>query len=306
MIELDQAAYAVGGRRIVDDVSFTVAEGELCALVGPSGSGKSTTLRLINRLLPLAGGMIRVAGKDIRETPPERLRRAIGYVIQSVGLFPHWTVAQNIATVPRLLKWPAARVTARVAELIDLLRLDPDLAAKYPHELSGGQQQRVGVARALAADPAILLMDEPFGALDPITRAALQGELAQIHRRLGKTILFVTHDIDEALRLADRLAIMEGGRLAQFGTPIEILDRPASPFVGALVGEGETGLRRLALGRVADRMQAAHDAVGEPIDAAASLREALSRMIARHADRLPVRGADGAIVGSISLRDLLR
>jgi osmoprotectant transport system ATP-binding protein len=306
MIELDRVAFETGGKRIVDDVSFTVAAGEFCALVGPSGSGKSTTLRLVNRLIPLSAGAIRIAGEDVAATAPERLRRSIGYVIQSIGLFPHWTVADNIATVPRLLGWPTDRRRARVEELLQLLRLDHDVAEKHPHQLSGGQQQRVGVARALAADPDILLMDEPFGALDPITRAALQGELRQIHRRLGKTILFVTHDIDEALKLADSVAILEGGRLAQFGAPIEILERPASTFVRTLIGADEIGLRRLSLGRVAERMRDPDGGAGEPIDANDSLRDALSQMIARHADRLPVRGTDGTIVGSIGLRDLLR
>ncbi|MGH6979864.1 MAG: ABC transporter ATP-binding protein [Stellaceae bacterium] len=245
MIELDHASHVVGGRRIVDGVTLTVAEGEFCALVGSSGSGKSTTLRMINRLLPISDGTIRVDGRDVTQANPETLRRSIGYVIQSIGLFPHWTVADNIATVPRLLTWPAAKVAARVEELLDLFRLGRAEGAKYPHQLSGGQQQRVGVARALAADPAILLMDEPFGALDPITRTALQGELATIHKRLGKTILFVTHDIDEALRLADRVAIIDSGKLIQVGTPDEILANPASDFVHDFIGDPE--LRRLAL-----------------------------------------------------------
>ncbi|HEY5208817.1 MAG TPA: ATP-binding cassette domain-containing protein [Stellaceae bacterium] len=245
MIALDGVSCVIGGRRIVDRVSLTVADGEFCALVGPSGSGKSTTLKTINRLVPISDGVIRIDGADIVAANVEALRRSIGYVIQSIGLFPHWTVADNIATVPRLLGWPEDRRRHRVAELLTLLRLDPAAAEKYPHQLSGGQQQRVGVARALAADPAILLMDEPFGALDPITRTALQTELAAIHRRLGKTILFVTHDIDEALRLADRIAILDAGRLVQVGTPEELLANPASDFVREFVGDPE--LRRLAL-----------------------------------------------------------
>jgi osmoprotectant transport system ATP-binding protein len=305
MIELKGATRIESGRRILDDISFTVGDGKFCALVGPSGSGKSTTLRLINRLVEVSAGTIRVAGSDIATLAPETLRRSIGYVIQSIGLFPHWTIADNIATVPRLLKWPEAKIRARIAELLDLLRLEPGEAAKYPHQLSGGQQQRVGVARALAADPQVLLMDEPFGALDPVTRAALQEELARLHRRLGKTILFVTHDIDEALKLADEIAILEGGRLIQFGTPLEILDRPAGDFVRDFLGPSELGLRRLSLKRVAERMSPARDATGEPIDSETDLRAALSAMIARHAERLPVRGADGAVVGSIALKDLL-
>jgi osmoprotectant transport system ATP-binding protein len=250
MIELDHVSHIVGGRRIVDNVSLTVASGQFCALVGPSGSGKSTTLKMINRLVPVSEGAIRIDGKDIAQANVEELRRSIGYVIQSIGLFPHWNVADNIATVPRLLGWPEDNRRRRVAELLDLLRLDPAEGAKYPHQLSGGQQQRVGVARALAANPNILLMDEPFGALDPITRTALQTELAAIHRRLGNTILFVTHDIDEALRLADRVVILADGRVAQFGTPEEILAEPASDFVREFVGDPE--LRRLAL-KIAQR-----------------------------------------------------
>jgi osmoprotectant transport system ATP-binding protein len=245
MIEFDHVSYFVSDRRIVDGLTLTVASGEFCALVGSSGSGKSTTLKMINRLLPASEGAIRVDGTDIAAVNPEQLRRSIGYVIQSIGLFPHWTVADNIATVPRLLRWPEEKTRARVAELLDLLRLEIAEATKYPHQLSGGQQQRVGVARALAADPNILLMDEPFGALDPITRTALQAELASLHRRLGKTILFVTHDIDEALRLADRVAIIDAGKLVQIGAPEEILSNPATDFVREFVGDPE--LRRLAL-----------------------------------------------------------
>jgi osmoprotectant transport system ATP-binding protein len=304
MIELQGATRVEGTKRIVDEISLTVASGQFCALVGPSGSGKSTTLKMINRLVPSSEGKILVGGKDITSLPVETLRRSIGYAIQSGGLFPHWSVADNIATVPRLLKWPEARVAARIAELIELSRLEPSDARKYPHQLSGGQQQRVGVARALAADPQVLLMDEPFGALDPITRVALQDELAQLHRRLGKTILFVTHDIDEALKLADVIAILDRGRLAQFGAPLDILDHPASHFVREFVGPSELGLRRLSLRRVAERMRG-EPMVGDAIAADMSLRDALSRMIANHTDRLAVRGADGAIAGSIALGDLL-
>jgi osmoprotectant transport system ATP-binding protein len=245
MIELIRVSADLGGRRIVEDISLTIDSGAFVALVGSSGSGKSTTLKLINRLVPASAGHISIDGKDIAQADVETLRRSIGYVIQSGGLFPHWTVSDNIATVPWLKGWPEAKRRARTEELLALLRLDPETAAKYPHQLSGGQQQRVGVARALAADPDILLMDEPFGALDPITRTALQDELAALHRRLGKTILFVTHDIDEALKLADRIAILDAGRLVQVGTPDEIVDRPASAFVRDFVGDPE--LRRLAL-----------------------------------------------------------
>jgi osmoprotectant transport system ATP-binding protein len=306
MIELENVVRSVGARRLVDDVSFGVRDGEFCALVGSSGAGKSTTLKLINRLLPLTSGAIRVGGADIASLAPEALRRRIGYVIQSIGLFPHWTVAQNIATVPRLLGWTKARIAARVEELLALTGLAPEFAARFPRELSGGQQQRVGVARALAADPELLLMDEPFGALDPLTRAALAKELGLIHRRTGKTILFVTHDIDMALDLADAIAIMHEGRLVQFGPPREILERPASDFVRAFTGGGALGLKLLGVRRVAERTRTEPALAGAPLEPSASLAEALSEMVVRHTDRLPVKGPDGASGGSVSLADLVR
>jgi len=306
MIELRHVSKSYGAGLGVEDVSFTVAAGQLCALVGSSGSGKSTTLKMVNRLLPVSSGTIRIDGEDIARQPAETLRRRIGYAIQSVGLFPHWTVEDNIATVPRLLHWPEARVRDRVAELLNLLRLDPEtVRGKYPHQLSGGQQQRVGVARALAADPAILLMDEPFGALDPITRDALRAEFAQIHRATGKTILFVTHDMDEALALADIVAIMDRGRLVQFGTPLEILTRPANDFVRDFIGRSELGLKLLSLARVEDRLRGGEGGEGEAIEARASLREALSLMAQLHIDRLPVRDAQGRIAGAIHLGDII-
>jgi len=305
MIELREVVKSYGDRRIVDGVSLTVGRGDVCALIGSSGSGKSTTLKLINRLIDLSSGVIRVAGEDTRSVPVETLRRRIGYVIQSIGLFPHWTVAENIATVPRLLKWPQARTQDRVRELLDLVRLDGGaFAGKYPHELSGGQQQRIGVARALAADPDILLMDEPFGALDPVTRAALRDEFAHIHERTQKTILFVTHDMDEALALADQVAIMEQGRILQAGSPRDILHQPASDFVRALIGMSELGLKRLAVERVEAHMRRGETAAGEPIAASATLKEALSRMMELRIDRLPVRAPDGA-AGTIHLTDIV-
>jgi len=306
MIELEHAVCSHGGRRVVDDVSFAVPSGAFCALVGSSGAGKSTTLKLINRLQPLTGGTIRVGGADIAALAPEALRRRIGYVIQSIGLFPHWTVAQNIATVPRLLGWSDAKISARVAELVALMGLDPVYAGRFPRELSGGQQQRVGVARALAADPELLLMDEPFGALDPLTREALAKELAQLHRRTGKTILFVTHDIDMALELADVIAIMHQGRLVQFGAPLDILERPVSEFVRAFTGGAALGLKLLGVRRIAERVRAEPAAAGEPLEPSASLAEALSQMVVRRTDRLPVKGADGAPGGSVALSDLVR
>ena len=276
-------------------------------LLGSSGCGKSTTLRMINRLIPTDAGSIRVGGEDVTSLPAEALRRRIGYAIQSIGLFPHWTVEDNIATVPRLLKWREAQVRDRVGELLELFRLDPPTyRGKYPHQLSGGEQQRVGVARALAADPELLLMDEPFAAGDPITRDALQSELAHIHRATGKTIVFVTHDIEEALRLATRIAIMERGRIVQLGTPLDILEHPANDFVRDFVGHHGLGLKLLSVRKIADRLRRGETADGEPLALDASLGEALSAMTARHTDRLPVCDADGHEVGVIVLADLVR
>jgi osmoprotectant transport system ATP-binding protein len=307
MIELDHVSKRYDGRTIVDDLSLTVPDGAFCVLLGPSGCGKSTTLRMINRLVPFDGGMIRIAGEDVRAVPPEVLRRRIGYAIQSSGLFPHWPVEDNIATVPRLLNWPRTRIRDRVTELLELLRLDPEsYRRKYPHQLSGGEQQRVGVARALAADPELLLMDEPFGAVDPITRDALQSEIARIHAATKKTILFVTHDIEEALRLATVIAILERGRLAQWGTPLDIVERPASGFVREFVGGAGSGLQLLGLRKIAERLRSGETAAGEPLAADASLRDALAAMTERHTDRLPVVDAGGRAIGIITLADLVR
>jgi osmoprotectant transport system ATP-binding protein len=307
MIELDHVSKAYDGRPVVSDLSLTIPAGALCVLLGPSGCGKSTTLRMINRLVPHDSGTIRVGGEDVASVAPEALRRRIGYAIQSTGLFPHWRIEDNIATVPRLLGWPAARVRNRVTELLTLLRLDPETyRSKYPHQLSGGEQQRVGVARALAADPDILLMDEPFGAVDPITRDALQAEVLRIHKATGKTIVFVTHDIEEALRLATVIAIMERGRLAQVGAPLEIVERPASDFVRDFVGVQGIGLKLLSVRRVADRVRHGEGADGEAIAADATLADALATMVARRVDRLAVADGNGGTIGAIALADLVR
>jgi len=311
MIAFERVTKRFGPWTAVNDVSFTVGEGEFCVLIGPSGSGKSTLLKMVNRLVAQDAGAIRVAGEDIAGVAPEELRRRMGYVIQSVGLFPHWTVERNIATVPVLLGWPKGRVRDRVAELMDLLKLDPGrFRDAFPHQLSGGQQQRVGVARALAGDPPILLMDEPFSALDPITRDTLQGELANIHRQTRKTIVFVTHDMDEALRLADRIAVLEHGRLVQCATPRDILTRPARDIVRDLVGREEWGLKRLAVETVGDRARPADGTSapppGEPLPSAAPLRRALSEMVARGTDRLPVVDEHGRPAGVLHLADLVR
>jgi osmoprotectant transport system ATP-binding protein len=236
----------------VADLSLDIPEGELVALVGPSGCGKTTTLRMINRLEEPTAGRLEVGGVDVRKVPVHELRRGIGYVIQQTGLFPHQTVAQNIATVPELLGWDKAGVRARVQELVDLVGLLPEILTRYPAELSGGQQQRVGVARALAADPPVLLMDEPYSAVDPIVRARLQDELLDLQRRVRKTVVLVTHDIDEAIKLADRVAILAiGGTLQQYAAPADLLRSPANEFVQRFLGR-ERALRRMALLTVAD------------------------------------------------------
>ena len=249
MIRLDRISKVFPGTTVpaVADLSLDVGEGEFVTLVGPSGCGKTTTLKMINRIIEPTSGRIEVGGRDALAVEPHELRRSIGYVIQQIGLFPHRTIAQNIATVPDLLGWDDARKEARVAELVTLVGLDEEMLGRYPSELSGGQQQRVGVARALAADPPVLLMDEPFGAVDPIVRGRLQDEFLELHDRLGKTVVFVTHDIDEALHLGTRVAILNlGGVLEQYDTPENILATPANKFVEEFLG-GERGLKRLAL-----------------------------------------------------------
>jgi osmoprotectant transport system ATP-binding protein len=305
MIELQNVTKRYDNASVVDDVSFGIGRGEFCVLVGRSGSGKTSLLKMINRLLPITAGSIRFDGHDVMQMPAETLRRRIGYVIQSIGLFPHWTIAANIATVPSLLKWPRPKIADRVRELLTLLRLDAAIYAdKYPHQLSGGEQQRVGIARALAADPDVLLMDEPFGALDPVTRPALRDELHRLQRDTAKTIIFVTHDMDEALVLADRIALLDHGRLTQIGTPTEILERPANDFVRDFIGRTDRGLKLLSVHRVGDRLRRGGSVAGEPIDPSLSLKDALSEMILRRTDQLPVRGPDGR-EGSISLDDLI-
>ncbi len=246
MIELKGVTKSYGDKDAVLDLSFTVEDGEFTVLIGPSGCGKSTTLRTINRLISMTSGSITIGGTDILSYRPEELRRHIGYAIQSVGLFPHMTVAQNIAVVPNLLRWESTRINSRTEELLELFGLDPaSHSEKYPRQLSGGEAQRVGVARSLAADPAILLMDEPFGALDPITRETLQTEFARIQRELKKTIVFVTHDIDEAIRLATRIVILKDGEVVQHDTPESILTSPADRFVLEFIGT-DRALKRLS------------------------------------------------------------
>ncbi len=283
----------------VGDLSLEIPTGEIVTLIGPSGCGKSTTLRMINRLIEPTSGSITIDGLDVTTRPAHELRLGIGYVIQQVGLFPHRTIAQNIATVPALLGWERARIAARVEALFELVGLDHDLADRYPAELSGGQQQRAGVARALAADPPVLLMDEPFGAVDPIVRARLQDELLSLQRELRKTIVFVTHDIDEAIRLGDRMAILNvGGVLEQYGPPSAVLADPANAFVTSFLG-GERGLKRLSLVPVS----AARLDPGPTLGPDSTVEDARATMAARGLDWVAIV-ADGRLQGWIDEADL--
>jgi osmoprotectant transport system ATP-binding protein len=287
----------------IADLSLEVPAGELCVLVGPSGSGKTTAMRLVNRMIDLTAGDILLDGRSVLERDPAELRRGIGYAIQQVGLFPHRTVAENIATVPKLLGWERRRIAARVSELLELLGLDAEFRDRYPAQLSGGQRQRVGVARALAADPPLLLMDEPFGAVDPIARERIQGEFLELQRRLRKTVLFVTHDIDEAIRLGDRVAILRtGGVLAQYASPQQLLMRPADEFVADFVG-ADRALKRLALARVGEMaLQPVHGDDDLPaVRARMPVREALSEMLAAGAEEAVVRDDDGRPLGVLTV-----
>jgi osmoprotectant transport system ATP-binding protein len=252
----------------VDGLTLEVAAGEICVLVGPSGCGKTTAMRMVNRMIDITSGDILLGGRSVKDRKPAELRRHIGYVIQQIGLFPHRTIADNVATVPKLLGWDKRRIVERVDELLELVGLDPhEMRDRYPSQLSGGQRQRVGVARALAVDPPVMLMDEPFGAIDPINRERLQNEFLRLQAELRKTIIFVTHDIDEAIKMGDRIAIMQtGGRLAQYAPPAELLMAPANEFVEDFVG-ADRALKRLALQRVRDidLWTVATCRVGEPV-----------------------------------------
>ncbi len=292
----------------VDRLSLAVETGETCVLIGPSGCGKTTTMRMINRLIEPTSGTVEVRGRNVAAIDPVELRRGIGYVIQQTGLFPHMTIAENIATVPKLLGWDARTIRARVDEMLELVGLEPrEHRDRYPRALSGGQRQRVGVARALAGDPPVMLMDEPFAAVDPITRARLQAEFVRIFRTLGKTIVLVTHDVDEAVRMGDRLAIMKEGRLVQTGTPDAVLARPANAFVEEFVGE-DRAWKRLGLVPLARIVQAGSPPVDgrAAISRDASAREALAAMLESGTDALAVRDADGQIVGTVRLDDVRR
>ncbi|MBB9752835.1 glycine betaine ABC transporter ATP binding protein YehX [Escherichia coli] len=305
MIEFSHVSKLFGAQKAVNDLNLNFQEGSFSVLIGTSGSGKSTTLKMINRLVEHDSGEIRFAGEEIRSLPVLELRRRMGYAIQSIGLFPHWSVAQNIATVPQSQKWSRARIDDRIDELMALLGLESNLRERYPHQLSGGQQQRVGVARALAADPQVLLMDEPFGALDPVTRGALQQEMTRIHRLLGRTIVLVTHDIDEALRLAEHLVLMDHGEVVQQGNPLTMLTRPANDFVRQFFGRSELGVRLLSLRSVADYVRREERAEGEALAEEMTLRDALSLFVARGCEVLPVVNTQGQPSGTLHFQDLL-
>jgi osmoprotectant transport system ATP-binding protein len=310
-LELRDVSKRYPGQRepAIADLSFSVGAGEVCVLVGPSGSGKTTALRLINRMIPLSDGDILLGGHSVLDREPHELRKQIGYVIQQIGLFPHLNVADNIATVPRLLGWDKARIAARVTELLRLIGLDPDeLASRYPAQLSGGQRQRVGVARALAADPPLMLMDEPFGAIDPINRARLQYEFQRLQEQVRKTVVFVTHDIDEAIKMGDKIAILrEGGRLAQYDTPANILTDPADDFVAEFVG-ADRALKRLGLSTLAEiellAPNGASPAATVPLST--TVRDALSQLLGAGGRPLRVVDESGEEAGVVTLELLGR
>ncbi|WP_371677968.1 ABC transporter ATP-binding protein [Streptomyces sp. NBC_01276] len=291
------------GTTAVEDLSFEVAEGELVTLVGPSGCGKTTTMKMVNRLIEPTSGRILLDGEDIAAADPVALRRRIGYVIQQVGLFPHKTVLENTATVPRLIGTPKARARARAAELLELVGLDPAVyGGRYPEQLSGGQRQRVGVARALAADPPVLLMDEPFGAVDPVVRERLQNEFLTLQKTVRKTILLVTHDLEEAVRLGDRIAVYGHGTIEQFARPAEVLAAPANGYVASFVG-ADRGLKRLAVTHVetADLTPADGLAPASAVALGASLREALAALLQEDSGRIGVTDPDtGALAGVLT------
>jgi osmoprotectant transport system ATP-binding protein len=305
MITLEGLSKQYGATTVVDRVSLHVARNSITAIVGTSGSGKSTLLRMINRLVEPSNGRVLLDGADTAAEPAHLLRRRIGYVIQGYGLFPHRTVAENIATVPRLLGWSESRIRARVEELLGVFQLDPQAYARaLPHQLSGGQQQRVGVARALAAGPALLLMDEPFGALDPIIRAKAQQDLIDIQRRFATTILLVTHDMDEAFHLGHQVAVMSEGRLLQCDRPAVLLTRPADPLVARMTGIADRALKLLSL-TTAGEVAITGGCEGPAVSASASLREVLSELVWQGASAVNVVAEDGQPRGHLTVATIL-
>lgn len=305
MITLENLTKCYGATTVVDGVSMQIPRNSLTVIVGTSGSGKSTLLRMVNRLVEPSSGRVLLDGSDTRAEAPHLLRRRIGYAIQGHGLFPHRTVAENIATVPRLMGWDTARIQARVTELLETFALDPaTFAGQFPHQLSGGQQQRVGVARALAAGPQLLLMDEPFGALDPIIRAKAQDDLLDIRRRFGTTIVLVTHDMDEAFRLGDHVAVMSGGRVLQYGPPAELLTRPADPLVSRMTGLTDRAMRLLSLS-TAGEAALPGTVDGPEVAASATLRDVLSELMWRGVEAARVTDANGTARGHLTVAAIL-
>jgi len=295
------------GAPAVDHLSLTVPAGEICVLVGPSGGGKTTALKLVNRLIELTSGDIRIDGTSVNSLDVTELRRSIGYVIQQVGLFPHMTIETNIGTVPRLFGRSKEWIRTRSHELLELVGLDQSYAKRYPAQLSGGERQRVGLARALAANPPVMLMDEPFGAIDPIVRTRLQDEFLRLQQEVRKTVVFVTHDIDEAIKVGDRIAILrEGGRLAQYDTPQQILEHPIDDFVADFVGR-DRALKALTLKTLGELELSPATEDGLPrLPADTSLRDALAIIVAERRDALLVVGPDGSPLGVVTREDLLR
>jgi len=291
----------------VSELSLSVPAGEICVLIGPSGSGKTTAMKMVNRLIDITEGDITVGGQSVRSLDLTELRRGIGYVFQQIGLFPHMSVEDNIGTVPRLLGWPKQRIRDRVGELLELVGLEQSDAKRYPGQFSGGQRQRIGVARAMAADQPLMLMDEPFGAVDPIARDRLQNDFLRLHAEVRKTVIFVTHDIDEAIKMGHRIAILRDGELVQYGTPDEILASPANEFIADFVG-ADRGLKRLLLRKLAE-IELTPATNGEAddlptIDEDTCLRDALSMMVTQRVSALTVLGTAGERRGTVSMETL--
>jgi osmoprotectant transport system ATP-binding protein len=290
----------------VSNLTLEIPASEICVLIGPSGSGKTTALQLVNRLIPMTSGDITIDGRSISSLNQTELRRGIGYVFQQIGLFPHMTVEANVGTVPRLLGWPKERVRGRAQELLELVGLDPeDDLRRYPRQFSGGQQQRIGVARAMAADQPLMLMDEPFGAVDPIARDRLQDDFLRLHREVPKTVVFVTHDIDEAIKMGNRIAILRDGELVQYDTPDHILAEPANEFVADFVG-ADRGLKRLRVWTLSDMgLEPAGEGAGLPkAREDTSLRDALSMMLVEGAERVVVVDSSGSPKGTVALETI--
>lgn len=307
MIEFLNICKSYGGAPVMEGLNLKIVRGEFMVLIGASGSGKSTTLKMINRMEGHDAGRILFNGEEIDKLKVRDLRLRMGYAIQSVGLFPHWTVERNIATVPQMLGWDAQKISQRVTELLLLFQMDPaSYRTRYPHQLSGGQQQRIGVARALAADPDVLLMDEPFGALDPVTRAALQLELKRVHQVSGKTIVMVTHDIDEALLLATRIVLLDQGKIVQVGSPLELLASPANDLVVDFVGRNDIGIKLLSLRHALSLARAEPASPGPSLPAYSSLRDAVSFMALHQISKVNLVDTSASHAGVVYAADIFK